>query len=431
MKSMRLVATIPLAGAALATVLVLGASAEDKGAWQVLFDGRSTSAWRGYSRDAFPAGCWTIEGDTLKTVAGGKGPCDLVTREPYRDFELELEYKLAPGGNSGVLYRVAELPGEPSWHSGPEMQILDDDKYRDNSPKNWTGALYDMIAAPRDKVVHPVGEWNKVRVVVRDNHVEHWLNGRKAVEYDLGSDALKTRVAGSKFKDMPRFAREPEGYIALQHHDGGDVWFRNVRVRALGTPARAEAPAAGKSTGGGGEWVTLFNGKDLTGWKAHGLERWTVDDGEIHGVAVTKEYGYLSTEKPYRDFELKARFKAEGTGNSGVFYHSTLDGVDIKGVQVEVDPHPGMHTGGLYESGGRGWLIQPHDAAEKALVVDGWNDIRAVVKGNHIQTWVNGVPAVDYTDPAPKYTDGVIALQLHAGGEGKMRFKDIMVRELR
>ena len=429
---MRLVATIPLTGAALATVLLLGASAEDNGPWKVLFDGKSTSAFRGYGRDGFPEGCWTIEGDTLKTVAGGKAPCDLVTRDPYRDFELELEYKLTAGGNSGVLYRVAELPGEPSWHSGPEMQILDDDKYRDNSPKNWTGALYDMIAAPKDKVVHPVGQWNKVRVVVKDNHVEHWLNGKKAVEYDLGSETLKTLVAGSKFKEMPRFAREPEGYIALQHHDGGDVWFRNVRVRALGTPARtAAAPAAGKSTAGGGEWVTLFNGKDLTGWKAHGQERWTVDDGEIHGVAVTKEYGYLSTEKTYRDFELKARFKAEGTGNSGVFYHSTLDGVDIKGVQVEVDPHPGMHTGGLYESGGRGWLIQPSDAAEKALVVDGWNDIRAVVKGNHIQTWVNGVSAVNYTDPSPKYTDGVIALQLHAGGEGKMRFKDIMVRELR
>jgi len=180
----------------------------------------------------------------------------------------------------------------------------------------------------------------------------------------------------------------------------------------------------------GDAWVQLFNGKDLTGWKAHGQERWTVDDGEIHGVAVTKEYGYLSTEKTYRDFEMKAKFKAEGSGNSGVFYHSTLDGVDIKGVQVEVDPHPGMHTGGLYESAGRGWLIQPSEAAEKALVVEGWNEVRAVVRGPHVQTWVNGVPAVDYTDPSPKYTDGLIALQLHAGGEGKMRFKDIVVREI-
>ena len=99
------------------------------------------------------------------------------------------------------------------------------------------------------------------------------------------------------------------------------------------------------------------------------------------------------------------------------------------GVQVEVDPHPGMHTGGLYESAGREWLVQPAKGAEKALVVGGWNEIRAVVRGPHVQTWVNGVVAVDYVDRAPKYTDGFIALQLHAGGEGHMRFKDIEIRE--
>jgi hypothetical protein len=421
--------TFPKTLAALATLALLGPAAAPAGDdWKILFDGKSTDAWRGYSRDGFPTECWVVEGDTLKTVSGGKGPCDLVTREPYRDFDFELEYRLSPGGNSGVLYRVAELPGEPSWHSGPELQILDDDKYRQNSPKNWTGALYDLIAAPSDKPMRPVGEWNRVRVLVRNNHVEHWLNGKKVVEYELGSDALKALVAESKFKDMPRFAREPEGYIAIQHHEGGDVWFRNVRVRRF--DAAGSAPARPAAKGHDGGWVSLFNGKGLTGWKAHGQERWTVDDGEIHGVAVTKEYGYLSTEKTYGDFEMKAKFKAEGSGNSGVFYHSTLDGVDIKGVQVEVDPHPGMHTGGLYESAGRGWLIQPSAAAEKALVVDGWNDVRAVVRGPHVQTWVNGVPAVDYTDPSPKYTDGLIALQLHAGGEGRMRFKDIVVREI-
>jgi hypothetical protein len=179
------------------------------------------------------------------------------------------------------------------------------------------------------------------------------------------------------------------------------------------------------------DWASLFNGRDLSGWKTHGQEKWVVDHGEILGEAVTKEYGYLSTEKTYRDFELKAKFKAEGTGNSGVFYHSALEGVDIKGVQVEVDPNPGKHTGGLYESGGRGWLIQPNEAAEKALKVGDWNEVRALVRGPHVQTWVNGVQAVDYTDPAPKYVDGLLALQLHAGGEGRMRFKDIQVREIK
>jgi LmbE family N-acetylglucosaminyl deacetylase len=181
----------------------------------------------------------------------------------------------------------------------------------------------------------------------------------------------------------------------------------------------------------GGAWVPLFNGKDLAGWKPHGAERWLVDQGEILGETLTKEYGYLSTEKTYRDFELKAKFKAEGTGNSGIFYHSTLDGTDIAGVQAEVDPRAGMHSGGLYEAAGRGWLIQPEDAAEKALRIGDWNDMRILVRGPHVRTWVNGVPAVDYVDPSPKYTDGVIALQLHSGGEGRMRFKDIVVREIR
>jgi hypothetical protein len=128
------------------------------------------------------------------------------------------------------------------------MQILDDDKYRENSPKNWTGALYDLIAAPGDKVVHPVGEWNAVKVLVRGGHVEHWLNGGKVVEYELGSPALQALIAGSKFKDLPGFARESEGYIALQHHGGGDVWLRNVRIRSLApsSAAKKPAPAAGE-----------------------------------------------------------------------------------------------------------------------------------------------------------------------------------------
>ena len=191
----------------------------------------------------------------------------------------------------------------------------------------------------------------------------------------------------------------------------------------LAMPAREAVPA--------GKWGRLFDGKDLAGWIAYGAERWVVDRGCILGEAVTKEYGYLGTEKTYRDFEMKAKFKAEGTGNSGIFFHSSLTGVEIVGVQAEVDPRPGMHTGGLYESAGRGWLVQPEPAAERALRIGGWNEMRVLVEGPRVRTWVNGVAAVDYVDPSPKYTDGVIALQLHAGGEGRMRFKDISIREIR
>lgn len=177
------------------------------------------------------------------------------------------------------------------------------------------------------------------------------------------------------------------------------------------------------------QWVSLFNGKDLTGWKNYGAEKWTVSNGEILGEAVTEAYGYLATEKTYQDFEMKFKFKAEGTGNSGLFYHSNIEGVDITGVQVEVDPNPGMHTGGLYEAGGRGWLIKPEAAGEKAMKTGEWNDVHFKAAGDHVVTYVNGQKIVDYKDPAPKYTNGVIALQLHSGGKGKMRFKDLYIRD--
>jgi hypothetical protein len=177
-------------------------------------------------------------------------------------------------------------------------------------------------------------------------------------------------------------------------------------------------------------WVPLFDGTSLSGWKNYGAEKWDVDRGEILGQALTQAYGYLATEKTYRDFEMKVKFKAEGTGNSGIFFHSIIEGVDIKGVQVEVDPNPDMHTGGLYESEGRGWLVKPDGVGEKAMKVGEWNDVQFSVSGSHIVTFVNGEKIVDFTDPSPKYSHGVIALQLHSGGQGKIRFKDLYIREI-
>ena len=178
-------------------------------------------------------------------------------------------------------------------------------------------------------------------------------------------------------------------------------------------------------------WTPLFNGKDLAGWKNYGAEKWTVEKGEILGEAVTKEYGYLGTEKTYANFEMRGKFKAEGTGNSGIFYHAVIEGTSIQGVQVEVDPRPGMHTGGLYETGGRQWIVWPSPAGEQAMKPTDWNEVRFIVHGSHIVSWVNGVLALDYTDPKPKFSDGIIALQLHSGGEGKMRFKDLAIREIK
>lgn len=186
---------------------------------------------------------------------------------------------------------------------------------------------------------------------------------------------------------------------------------------------------------GNGGWVSLFNGKDLNGWKNNGDEKWVVEQGTILCESTANKYGYLTTEKTYRDFDLKLKFKGEAEGNSGVFLRSQITGIDpehgpdIVGMQVEVDPSAGKHTGGLYESGGRQWVAMPSAEAEKALKPGQWNNLEVSAHGNHIVTRVNGVKVSDFTDTAPKFSDGVIGLQIHTGGGVKMRWKDIYVRE--
>ncbi len=184
-------------------------------------------------------------------------------------------------------------------------------------------------------------------------------------------------------------------------------------------------------------WVSLFNEKDLTGWKKNGEEKLVVEQGTILCESAANKYGYLTTEKTYRDFNLRLKFKGEAAGNSGVFFHARITGIDpgygpdIEGMQVEMDPNAGKHTGGLYESGGRGWVKMPTAEGEQALKPGEWNDLEVSVRGNHIETRLNGVKIVDYTDPTPKFSDGVIGLQIHTGGGVRMRWKDIFIQESR
>jgi hypothetical protein len=221
-------------GLATAVFLLLASTVGNaKPKWKILFDGKSTSDWRGFRRDTFPSKCWTVEGDSIKTVGGcDKGDqVDIVTKDKYRNFELELEWRVAPGANSGIIYLISE-DQDQTWKTGPEMQLLDDDKHPDGKkPTTSAGSLFDLIA-PTDKTLRPVGEYNRSRLVIHSGHVEHWLNGKKILEYDLGSATLKELIAKSKFKSFPRFAQNSEGFVALQYH-GDDVWFRNVRIRAL------------------------------------------------------------------------------------------------------------------------------------------------------------------------------------------------------
>lgn len=176
--------------------------------------------------------------------------------------------------------------------------------------------------------------------------------------------------------------------------------------------------------------VKLFNGKDLSGWKINGTEKWYVEKGElVCESGPDKGYGYLTTDKFYKNFDLSVKFNQEANGNSGVFFRSTVDGTKVSGWQVEVAP-PNHDTGGVYESYGRGWLVQIPDEKEGFLKMGEWNTLRIKVVGDHVQTWLNGNAMVDFSDAKIGAADGSIALQIHDGGGIKVRWKDIVIQPL-
>lgn len=204
------------------------------------------------------------------------------------------------------------------------------------------------------------------------------------------------------------------------------LFLASLLISALAAQNIKPAKLAGE------DWVQLFNGKDLSGWVEVGKEKWTVEDGEIKGEAVSKAYGYLQTDKDYKDFHLSIKFKCVGNGNSGVFFHTAFKPgtPDItRGLQFEVDCRIGQHTGGIYGDG-RGWVVWPAPENELNVRKGDWNEYTLKVEGNRYVSRLNGVVMVDFTDPNPKSFDGPIALQLHSGGEGNMRFKDIWIRDL-
>lgn len=201
--------------------------AEEAAGWRLLFDGRSTTGWRGYGLDTMPTG-WAVVSGALTRVGETR---DIITRDEFGDFELSLQWRIARGGNSGIMYRVHES-GNPSYFSGPEMQVLDDARNADGKdPLTSAGSDYALYAAPRG-VVRPAGKWNDVRIVVKGNHVEHWLNGKKVVEYELQSPDWKARVAKSKFSAWPEYGQFARGHIALQEH-GARVQYRSIKIREL------------------------------------------------------------------------------------------------------------------------------------------------------------------------------------------------------
>lgn len=219
----------------LIVILAMGISAAafgQKGKWVALFDGKTTNGWHSWNETGVKG--WTVENGIL-TTKGKSG--DLVTNKEYENFILEFEFKVAPKGNSGLIYKVIEDPANKAlfapYASGPEFQIIDDVNYPDKiQDKQKTGGNYD-IYPPKDlSAVKPAGEWNKGKLIIKNDHIEHWLNGKKVADYEYGTDIWKNDVAGSKFAKWPYAVPHAKGKISLQDH-GDSVSFKTIRIREL------------------------------------------------------------------------------------------------------------------------------------------------------------------------------------------------------
>lgn len=229
---------VTTAGSVLCIVLMVGC-ATSKGSstsptaaqtdgWITLFDGTSLSQWRGYGRTDIPAP-WTIENGQI--VLTGRGGGELITRETFADFELELQWQISAVGNSGIFF-LADETDQPIYGHAPEIQILDDARHPDNKQANRrSGSLYDLIAAPATSQ-RPVGDWNHIRIRHQAGHLQSWQNGEVAVDVVIGSSRWNELVAGSKFATWKGFGAVREGHIGLQDH-GDRVAFRNIRIRRL------------------------------------------------------------------------------------------------------------------------------------------------------------------------------------------------------
>ncbi|MBI5094490.1 MAG: DUF1080 domain-containing protein [Candidatus Hydrogenedentes bacterium] len=338
-----------------------------------------------------------------------------------RSFSIDLEFKTPAPANGGLQFRAHWLPKLPA-PDGVASNSLPKTMYGyqaniDTSKKDGTGSVLAAHGQPplgepsaeAQAAVKP-NDWNTMAVKVKGPDIEVIVNG----------------VSAAKARDE----RFMDGGIALQAalnpgQEKTEVRYRNVSFNPL--PGKSEADT----------WRPLFDGKSLAGWKEWGTEKWTIEDGVIHGSSGPKKSeGYLATEETFKDFWVHGSFKMLWDGNYGLFYHSTIKYDDkqypvISGLQGEVDPgYPGP-TGWVYESYKRGWLVTPDAKTLEAYALrpGEWNDMEIRSAGNHVTTWVNGIRVLDLVDAGQQLTEGSFALQLHAGGVAGILWKDLRVKK--
>ncbi|MBQ8889215.1 MAG: DUF1080 domain-containing protein [Bacteroidaceae bacterium] len=401
--------------------------AEIADGWQLLFDGKTLDGWKDFNGDSLTQPWRVVDGCIQANGDGSDLSGYIVTEKQYENFIVDWDWKLSYGGNSGMIYHVVEDPYfKVPYVTGPEYQLIDVEGWeKTNEPtklEEWQklGVDYAMyLPNPDSMFVNPQGEWNNSRIVFDNGHVTHYLNGHQILEFDAWTDDWFKRKDSGKWEMAPEYGLARRGVLCLQDH-GYPASFRNIKVKEL--PKKVS-----------GEEIILFNGKDLTGWQAYGTELWYVDQqgNLVCESGKDKQYGYLATRDYYNDFDLTLQFKQLANGNSGVFFRSFVEPKDAKvhGWQCEVAPK-NHDTAGIYESYGRGWLVQIPDEKENILKVGDWNTLRIRVEGDHVQTWLNGEPMVDFNDEKIGEAQGRIALQIHDGGGIKVQWRDIKVTRL-
>ncbi len=403
--------------------------AEKAEGWQLLFDGETLNGWRSFNETELLGGWHVVDGCIQAKGEGGDASGYIVTDKQYANFELVWDWKLTHGGNSGMLYHVVEHPKfKVPYVTGPEYQLIDNEGWEEvNAPtklEEWQklGVDYAMHLPDYSKMkVNPVGEWNSSKIVYDNGHVEHWLNGEKILEFEAYTEDWFAKKASGKWGTATEYGLAHTGVICLQDH-GDPASFRNIKIKEL--PEKRA-----------GQKVSLFNGKDLTGWELFGSMRVSVDkDGNL----VTEngedlKYGYLGTREYYKDFDLTVEFKQMSNGNSGLFFHSFVEGGYenniVNGWQCEVAPK-GNDTGGVYESYGRGWLKQIPDEKESILKEGEWNTLRLRVEGNKVHTWLNGEAMMELDDELIGSKTGRIMLQIHDGNNIKVLWRNFNLTKL-
>jgi hypothetical protein len=264
-------------------------SAEQSAGWRLLFDGKTLKGWHGLGFKETPPGLWAVEDGAIKHIEKGKGPVqpdgqpltgmDLISDAAYQDFELSWEWKIAVAGNSGLKYNVSEqlstqMP-PPHAAKGWEYQMNDDERNEDNAlATHRSGALYDMIPAGENKRINPAGQWNRSMIVFRGNHGEHWLNGEKILEYEIGSPQFDSAFAKSKYKNYPAwFPVRRRGQIVLQDHDDV-VWFRDIKIREL-RQTRFEPQRTQRTRRTAAREVARTTSRDSLGTTSGSSARWS------------------------------------------------------------------------------------------------------------------------------------------------------------